>query len=170
VHLVIAGDGPERGRIERILANCPRAHLAGALGRRQVAELLAEAEVFVNPGVVDREGRAEGLGITTIEAMASGVACVGSRVGGIAETIVEGVTGRLVPPGDAIVLAGAVGALLDDAPTCRAMGSEGRRVARERFGWRAIAEEVAGIYRQLLGLDPPDPSHRRMIEATLGRA
>jgi len=49
--------------------------------------------------VVDSNGRAEGLGITTIEAMSSGLACVGSRVGGITETIEDGVTINNLLPG-----------------------------------------------------------------------
>jgi glycosyltransferase involved in cell wall biosynthesis len=156
VHLVIAGDGPMRGEIEAIVARAAskdRIHLTGALPRAEVARLMAEADLFVNPGVVDSGGRAEGLGITTIEAMASGLACVGSRVGGISETIEDGVTGLLVPPGDGAALAAAVGGLIDDVGRRRAMGEAGKRVARERFTWPVLAGQVAGVYREVLGTE-----------------
>lgn len=151
-HLVIAGDGPMRGEIERLVAAAAtrdRIHLTGALPRAEVAQLLADADLFVNPGIVDSGGRAEGLGITTIEAMASGLPCVGSRVGGIAETISDGETGFLVPPGDIEELSGAVGRLADDANLRGRMGEAGRRLAQERFRWGVLAGEVASVYREV---------------------
>ena len=152
-HLVIAGDGPMRGEIAAIVGRASsrgRIHLPGALPRVEVAQLMAEADLFVNPGIVDSGGRAEGLGITTIEAMASGLACVGSRVGGITETIADGETGLLVPPGDETTLAGAIGHLLDEADARRRMGEAARRVGRERFTWRVLSGQVAGVYREVL--------------------
>lgn len=151
-HLVIGGDGPSRAEVEAILgrsAHRDRLHLPGALNRQQVAQLLAESDLFVNPGVVDSKGRAEGLGITTIEAMASGLAVVGSRVGGLVETIEDGVTGLLVPPGDAPTLAAAVGRLIDDATRRRQMGEAGRASARGRFTWPHLAAQVMDIYQEL---------------------
>ena len=149
VHLVIAGDGPERARIESIVAGNPhrsRIHFPGALSRTQVADLLARSDLFVNPGVIDQNGRAEGLGITTIEAMASGLAVVGSRVGGIVETIVDGSTGILVPPGDSNALADAVSELIDDPARRGRLGAAGHALAEERFSWRALSEQVMRVY------------------------
>jgi glycosyltransferase involved in cell wall biosynthesis len=173
-HLVIAGDGPMRPQLESIISRAAcrdRIHLPGALSRTDVARLMAESDLFVNPGVVDSGGRAEGLGITTIEAMASGLPCVGSRVGGISETIIDNVTGLLVPPGDTAALADAVGRLAEDATLRQRMGAAARDVARERFTWPVLAGQVAAVYREVLGANiphahpgiPPDavskPSH-----------
>jgi glycosyltransferase involved in cell wall biosynthesis len=152
-HLVIAGDGPMHPQI-RSLVNAtqsrPRIHLPGALARADVATLMAGADLFVNPGIVDSGGRAEGLGITTIEAMASGLPCVGSAVCGIPETIVDVVTGLLVPPGDPEKLAAAVNMLLDDLETRHRMSDAARIVARERFTWPVLAASVASVYRELV--------------------
>jgi glycosyltransferase involved in cell wall biosynthesis len=152
-HLVIAGDGPMRPQIQSLVdatQSRPRIHLPGALARADVATLMAGADLFVNPGIVDSGGRAEGLGITTIEAMASGLPCVGSAVGGIPETIVDGVTGLLVPPGDPEKLAAAVNMLLDDLETRHRMSDAARIVARERFTWPVLAASVASAYRELV--------------------
>jgi glycosyltransferase involved in cell wall biosynthesis len=151
-HLIIAGDGPMRPAIEQLASQAAtrdRIHLTGALPRARVAQLLADADVFVNPGIIDSTGRAEGLGITTIEAMASGLACVGSRVGGITETITDAETGFLVPPGDVDELTRAVGQLADDGNQRHKMGAAGRRVAKERFTWGVLAGEVAKVYSQV---------------------
>jgi glycosyltransferase involved in cell wall biosynthesis len=158
-HLVIAGDGPMRPQLESIISRAAcrdRIHLPGALPRSDVARLMAEADLFVNPGIIDSGGRAEGLGITTIEAMASGLPCVGSRVGGISETIVDNVTGLLVPPADTAALAGAVGRLTDDADLRRRMGVAARDVARERFTWPVLAGQVAAVYQEVLGTTASD--------------
>jgi glycosyltransferase involved in cell wall biosynthesis len=151
-HLVIAGDGPLRGEIRAVVASSAsrgRIHLTGALPRHEVARLLADADIYVNSGVIDAVGRAEALGITTLEAMASGLACVGSRVGGIAETIVDQVTGLLVPPGDEAALAEGVGRLADDARLRAEMGEAGRRRAKDHFTWTVLAGEVAKVYERL---------------------
>ena len=72
-------------------------------------------------------------------------------MGGITETIIDGVTGYLVPPGDHARLAKTVGDLLDDEGMRARMSEAARCVARERFTWPALAGEVAGVYRDLLG-------------------
>jgi glycosyltransferase involved in cell wall biosynthesis len=152
-HIVIAGYGPMQSQIEQAIARSQakdRIHLAGTLDRRGVAQLLSESDLFVNPGVVDSNGRAEGLGITTLEAMASGLPVVASQVGGIPETMVDGVTGLLVPPGDNAALAGAIERLLGDVTLRRQMGAAGREHARRHFAWPVLAEQVAGVYREVL--------------------
>jgi type III pantothenate kinase len=88
--------------------------------------------------------------------MASGLPCVGSRVGGISETIVDNVTGLLVPPADTAALAGAVGRLTDDADLRRRMGAAARDVARERFTWPVLAGQVAAVYQEVLGTKASD--------------
>jgi glycosyltransferase involved in cell wall biosynthesis len=152
-HIAIAGYGPLQQQIEQIIARSAtkdRIHLAGTLDRREVAQLLADSDLFVNPGVLDARGRAEGLGITTLEALASGLPVVASRVGGIPETIVDGVTALLVPPGDASALARAVGELLDDEPSRKRMGETGRKHVQQRFAWPALADQVADVYGEVL--------------------
>lgn len=150
-HLVIAGDGPERSVVEKIVhanPHCSRIHLPGALSRRQVAQLMAASDLFVNPGIMDSQGRAEGFGITTIEAMASGLPVIGSRVGGIGETIEDGVTGLLVTPNNPAELASAIIRLANDPPLRRQMGHAGQAVARQKYSWTALAAQVADVYRQ----------------------
>ena len=154
VHLIFAGDGPSRAEVEAIIARSPnraRIHFVGALHRRRVAQLLADSDIFVNPGVIDGNGRAEGLGITTIEAMASGLPVVASRVGGIPETIVNQMSGLLVPLGDPIALATAIRQLLDDPQRRASMGRQGRLIARQRFAWPALAARVMGVYTAVSG-------------------
>ena len=154
IHFLIAGDGPLREELEAMaveIPGCERIHFLGALARDEVAGLMADADLFVHPGVVDPQGRAEALGIVVAEAMASGLPCVGSRVGGIPEIIDDGVTGLLVEPGIPKDLATALVTLLDDAERRSRMGRAGRSRAASVFSTVAMARSVAGVYADVLG-------------------
>ncbi|MEE8078827.1 MAG: glycosyltransferase family 4 protein [Pseudomonadales bacterium] len=154
-HLVLAGDGPLRSELQAQAARSAygdRIHLPGALSRRDVARLFADADVCVAPGIVDTTGRAESFGITMEESMASGLPCVGSRVGGIPETIGDGVTGLLIEPGNPSVLASAILQLVDDAELRQRMGRAGQMRAEEHFAWPVLARQVVEIYHQLVSV------------------
>jgi starch synthase len=114
--------------------------------RADVIQLLSHATVFVCPSVY------EPLGIVNLEAMACGTAVVASRVGGIPEVVVDGVTGSLVDlgPGFEDGLAEAVSSLLLDLARAAAMGAAGRERAVSEFGWAAIARQTVEVYASVL--------------------
>src|SRR6185437_11449346 len=94
--------------------------------------------------------RNEGFGLTLIEAMSAGAALVASRAGA-AELVVEhGVSGVLVPPGDADALVAALEPLLRDPAACAAMGARGRERVIARFSLDAEAKAIAEVYRTLI--------------------
>lgn len=134
----IAGEGPERTALE---ARCDRAGIdVRFLGARtDVPDLLAAADVFVLPS------RREGLGIAALEAMALARPVVASRVGGLADAVVDGRTGILVPPGDAIALADAIERLLRDEALRTALGRAGPARVAEGF----LAEQMVVAYERL---------------------
>jgi type III pantothenate kinase len=84
----------------------------------------------------------EPFGITPLEAAACGRPMVGSAVGGLLDSVQDGVTGRLVPPRDPAALAAAVQVLLDDPATSRRMGRAARRRAVARYVWAQVAQET----------------------------
>ncbi len=158
-HLVLVGDGPEKPELERLAAGSAhsgRIHFPGSFERTDVARLLRESDLFVNPGIRTADGRVETLGVATIEAAACGLPAVGTRVGGIPETIEHDVTGLLVESGDAAALARAVGVLLDDPQRRSTMGRAAGERARQHFTWQALAHNVVAVYDQLLAT-PPAP-------------
>jgi glycosyltransferase involved in cell wall biosynthesis len=128
--LVFAGGG------EREAALRSRARALGEEGsdavlflgpRTDMPELLAACDLVVLPSV------AEALPTALIEAAAVGRPVVATRVGGIPEVVVDGVTGLLVPPEDPAALVEAIAALLCDGARARAFGVAARRLARQRF-------------------------------------
>ncbi len=119
-----------------------RAHFLGA--RRDIPDLLRSCDLFVFPSLY------EGLGISLIEAMASGCACVATRTGPIPEVIRHGVDGWLVPPADADGLAEAVCLLLGDAEKRRMLGKASAESVVTRFHPEVAARKLEGIYESAL--------------------
>jgi glycosyltransferase involved in cell wall biosynthesis len=109
-----------------------------------IPALLRTADVFV------LSSRWEGLPLAIIEAMMSGLPVVGTRVGGVAEVMVDGETGLLVPPKDPEALASALNRLLEDAGLRRQMGEAGRRRALDRFTEARMLAETTAVYSRSL--------------------
>ena len=146
LRLVLVGDGPER---QRLLALGRELGLEGRLslpgradGPRAVARALAGFDLFVLPS------RAEGLPTAILEAMAQGVPVVASAVGGVPEIVVDGETGRLVPPGDEAALSGALRALLADPELRLRLAHNAAAMAREHGAERQVIR-LEAIYREL---------------------
>jgi len=120
------------------------------LPRHEVRQVLSQALAFCCPSVY------EPLGIVNLEAMACGTAVVASRVGGIPEVVADGETGLLVdydemqPAAFEAGLCAAVNRLAGDPALARAYGAAGRARAVRDFGWAAIAEQTAALYRAVL--------------------
>ena len=145
--LWIAGDGPERGALERLagdLGVSPHVRFLGA--RNDAADLLAACDVFVLPS------RLEGLGVAALEAMAAARPVVASRVGGLAEAVVEGRTGLLVAPDDPPALAAALERVLEDAELRAALGAAGPGRLAEGFLAEQMVESYESLYREVLSL------------------
>jgi D-inositol-3-phosphate glycosyltransferase len=91
----------------------------------------------------------ESFGMAALEAMACGAPVVASRVGGLASTIQDGVTGVLVPPRDEVALASAIAALLADDERRRALGERAARWAQS-FAWPSVARALIDLYEELV--------------------
>ncbi|WP_024519739.1 glycosyltransferase family 4 protein [Bradyrhizobium sp. Tv2a-2] len=94
--------------------------------------------------------RNEGFGLTLIEAMAAGAALVAARAGAAELVVEDGVTGSLVPPGDAEALIAALEPLMDNPNAASAMGARGRARVVEKFSLDAEADRIASVYRTLV--------------------
>lgn len=94
--------------------------------------------------------RNEGFGLTLIEAMAAGAALVAARAGAAELVIEDGITGVLVPTGDADALAAALEPLMRDVASANAMGVRGRQRVEEKFSLDAEAAAISGVYRRLI--------------------
>lgn len=139
--LVLLGDGPERGRLES-QARALHVPLQLAGFRPEPHAWMAAFSVHVLPS------RAEGMPLAVLEAMALGVACIATPVAGTVEVIEDGVSGRLVPVGDAVALAQVLQQLQADPARCAALAAAGRERAGREFSQAAMLERFRQVLRQ----------------------
>ncbi len=154
LHYTIVGDGPLRRRLETLaesLRIADRVTFTGALPDVEVEAHYEAAHVFILPGVVASDGAEEGQGLVLVEAQASGLPVVASRVGGIPETVAEGESAVLVPPGDVPALAEAIAQLIESPGRWVGMGRAGRRLVESRYDRDRLAEQLEQLYLRVCG-------------------
>ena len=155
MNLVVAGDGPLRGRV-------PMAR--GFLRPPELAALYSRAAVVACPS------HREGFGVACLEAMAHGRPVVASGVGGLLDLVVNGETGIVVEPGNVPALRAALERLLGDPALRRRMGEAGRTRAAEHFSWTAVTRKTLDVYARYAGKNPgrggPGSSARRATSAS----
>ena len=147
--LIVGGDQdePENGHAVTLrqqvtdLGLGKRVRFLGAQPQRRLRLFYAAADATVMPSYY------ESFGMVALEAMACGSPVVASRVGGLTTTVQDGLTGRLVPEGDAAALAAAITSLLG-SPEGRRLGQQATRWAAEHR-WPCVAEAVCRLYSEL---------------------
>jgi colanic acid/amylovoran biosynthesis glycosyltransferase len=153
VELMIVGDGPLKASLQA-LANSlnigGRVRFLGARPYPEVLGLMRKAAMLVLPSVRAADGRVEGLGMVLLEAAATGVPTIGSRIGGIPEGVIDGETGLLAPERDEESLAERMAALLDDDAMRLAMGKRARALVEDRFDLRRQTAQLEDLYDQVV--------------------
>ena len=173
--VVVGGDSaepdeartPEIGRLRRLAASLGVAERVRFTGHRQRADLrawYAAADVFVTTPWY------EPFGITPLEAMACGRPVVGSAVGGIQHTVVDGVTGFLVPPKDPGALAQRLAQLAANPALGAALGRAGIRRVRAGYTWDGVAARLLDLYAAIARSRPQSAvAGARLVPAALQR-
>lgn len=152
VHLVLIGDGPERGRIESLVKELEltdAVHLAGELDGRENLHRGIDVSVLASVS--------EGFPNSIVEAMAAGNPTVATAVGGCMDAIEDGRTGFLVPPGDAHALADALERLVDDPGLRARMGRAALERARDTFSAASVIRDLERMYLRLVAAAPRQP-------------
>lgn len=138
--LTVVGTGPQEAELRAL----PVEGVTWEGFQADVAPFYRRARVLVLPS------RWEGLPNVVLEAMSWAVPVVATAVGGSVELVREGVTGHLVPPGDAPSLADPLASLLDQPEAARRMGEAGRGVVEREYTMAAMVEANEGVYERLL--------------------
>lgn len=135
-----------------------RVHLHGQVSQARMPELLRSADLVVCAPWY------EPFGIVPLESMACGVPVVAASVGGLIDSVVDGVTGLHVPPREPQAIADAVGSLIHDEHRLHALGAAGRARMESRYSWDRIAADSTRVYRAAAAARRPV---RSMTEAAL---
>lgn len=145
LRLVMVGKGPVNEQVAEVLERAGASNLAWLAGERDdVPRMMRGLDLFVLPSL------GEGISNTILEAMASGLPVVATRVGGNPELVEEGTTAKMVPPDDPQALASAIREYVMDPEMAKRHGSAACRVAKQRFGLDAMVKNYMDLYDRML--------------------
>jgi N-acetyl-alpha-D-glucosaminyl L-malate synthase BshA len=145
-HLLMVGDGPDRGAAEHLARELKISPHVSFLGKQNhVERLIPLAHALLMPSEM------ESFGLVALEAMACGVAPIATRVGGVPELITDGETGFMEALGDVAAQAERAIELLSDEALHTRITEAGRRRAEEHFGADRIIPQYESYYREVLG-------------------
>jgi N-acetyl-alpha-D-glucosaminyl L-malate synthase BshA len=144
--LDLVGEGPERQRIEDLVASLGLRDHVRFLGERgDLIATLQHSDLFLLPS------QTESFGLAALEAMACGVPVVASDVGGVSEVVIDGETGFLSAAGDVAGMARHARRLLSDEDLRRRMSRAARRLAETQFRLAPAVDRYEAAYRRVLG-------------------
>jgi glycosyltransferase involved in cell wall biosynthesis len=146
LHVLIGGEGEERPRLERLIADAgigDRMRILGRFAPSEVPDFLSALDIAVNCSEF------EGTPGAVLEAMAAGLPMVATRVGGVPGLVEDGVSGILVERGDADALTDGIRRLLDDPELRRRMGEAGKARQLEHYDVRNLVEMLEELYTRL---------------------
>jgi D-inositol-3-phosphate glycosyltransferase len=144
---VVVGDGPERGKLEKLVDDLKlnsRVSFTGAVPFEDLTGLYAGAEFFVLPTV------AEGSPLVVLEALASGLPVISTKVSGIPEIVDDEHNGFIVPPRDVHALAERMKLLIEDDELRAKMSKNARSDTVASFSWNAVAKKTLSVYRKAI--------------------
>ena len=145
-HLLMVGDGPDRGAAEHLARELNLTRHVSFLGKQShVERLIPLAHVLLMPS------ETESFGLVALEAMACGVAPVATRAGGVPELITDGENGFMETPGDVAAQAARTIDLLTDEALHRRITAAGRARAIERFSADRISPQYERYYEEVIG-------------------
>jgi len=146
LHVVIVGGGPLFSNLQglsRRLGVEKQVHFIGAIPSDELPKIYAEATVFVIPSL------AEGLPLTGLEAMASGLPLLGSHISGINEIVNNGHNGFTTRPGDIAHLRQRLIQFFEDTSLRKTMGANSRKIAETKYSWSHVAKQTLQLYQAL---------------------
>jgi colanic acid/amylovoran biosynthesis glycosyltransferase len=143
----IIGDGPLRGRLQKLIDDLgvgDSVRLLGAKAQDQVIAALGSSDILLAPSL------AEALPVSLMEAHAVGLPVLATRVGSVDQIVQHGVSGFLVPPGDAAALSRALVELADSADRRAEMGRHGRGHVEQHYDIDRLNDRLVSLYQELL--------------------
>lgn len=145
-HVVLAGEGDRLEEFRAATASLDNVHFPGIVLRDTLPDLYRAADIFVLPAVHDPAGNVDGLPNVILEAMASALPVVASKISGIPLAIDDGVEGYLVPEQRPDALRSALERLLGNLTRAAEMGAAGRQRTVADLSWDAVAKRYREAY------------------------
>jgi colanic acid/amylovoran biosynthesis glycosyltransferase len=175
IHTIV-GDGPLRAHLERVagrLGITENVRFLGARDHRNVQQLLYQSDVMLAPSTTDGDGDQEGIPVTLMEAMASGLPVISTLHSGIPELVEHGTSGLLVVERDVEGLAAALQDVVKTDGLARRLAEAGRVAVERDFNQERLLHDLVDYYEELLDTPPQraaaEPEWSRFIHPRAGR-
>jgi glycosyltransferase involved in cell wall biosynthesis len=126
-----------------------KVELIGPKNQTEVAEILKTADCYVQPSIITSTGKMEGIPVSLMEAMASGLPVIASNISGIPELVIHERTGLLVPPNDPPALHEAVLRIYNDPHTSHILAAQGRDMVLREFEIDGIVSDLSALFKTL---------------------
>jgi len=153
VHYHIVGDGDQKQYLDKLskeLNISKYVSMYGALSQGKIKRLLNSSDLFLMTSITDVDGRAEGQGLVIAEAKATGLPVIAFNSGGIKETILDDITGFLVPEKDIDTMVYKTESLINDFELREKVGIEGRIFIEKEFNSKLQSMKIIKLYQSLL--------------------
>jgi glycosyltransferase involved in cell wall biosynthesis len=171
---VMIGDGAELAAVRARAKELKLGRIVrfpGALKHTQVVRVMRRAALVALPCIVDHDGNQDALPTVLLEAAACGIPAVATRIAGVPEIVRDGLTGRVVAPGDAVALADALLSMMTSPSRRARMGAAARLRAESMFDQRRASLALARLFAESRRITPPasrpQESHRAHRTAVL---
>jgi glycosyltransferase involved in cell wall biosynthesis len=166
--LLIAGDGEQRTALEELTQNLSvNAKFLGQVEAATRAALFAACDTVVIPSRVLSDGRTEGTPVVCLEAMAAGLPIIASRVGGLAEVILDGHNGLLFEPANHLMLAEKLNLVFSDSALRRKLSRNAHLTAAD-YLWPRIGARFSEIIKRTMGISPESACNANALKAGEG--
>lgn len=152
----IVGDGCLKNELQRLIQELnitDKVKLLGWKQQQEIAELLAQAHIFMAPSVTSKNGDREGIPVSLMEAMACGMPILSTMHSGIPELVEDGKSGFLVAERDADALAEKLKYLVQNPEIWREMGTAGRECVEKYYNIKRLNSQLVDIYHKLLNAE-----------------
>ncbi|MHA1797737.1 MAG: glycosyltransferase family 4 protein [Candidatus Helarchaeota archaeon] len=151
--LIIIGKGPLDIKLKELVSNLKlgkNVFFLGEVNGDDIPFYYKNSNVFVLPSIIDKNGDTEGLGIVLLEAMASGIPIIGTKVGGIPDIIFDGTNGILVEQKNSKSLAKAILKILSNENLSKKFTRNGLKIIKDAFQWKEISLKTINSYIEVL--------------------
>lgn len=153
INHVIAGDGPLRHKLEKLVLKLGiKNHIKflGSVDQNEVLELYRQAHIFILPSITAGNGDQEGIPLVLMEAQAAGLPVISTYHSGIPEVVVDGKSGFLVPEKDIEALAEKITYLIEHPEIWPEMGRSGRKFVEENYDIQKLNKQLVEIYNTVI--------------------
>jgi colanic acid/amylovoran biosynthesis glycosyltransferase len=173
IKYLIVGDGPMKSELHQLIHRLhldPIVELVGQKDQRELIEILKASDIFIAPSITAEDGDEDAPVNTLKEAMAIGLPVIGTRHGGIPETVQDNLTGFLVPERDEKAIADKLLYLLEHPRRWSEMARAGRAYVERHYNLRTLNDQLVEIYRDVLARAGDGPALPRGADVMIAQS